>query len=128
MSELSRDEIRRLRLSSSEADDAASLASEATGPGNARVPARTFEVKSYPTEPNAFYACRPLIVDGEEYEGATLGTTDVTGDDAVIYAANLGDAVPPAGTQVDLTYVPYRWVFTYNSDMQQLPVPLLTWP
>jgi hypothetical protein len=68
-------------------------------------------VTTYPTEAKRFYGVRRVRVTGIQEEGATATFEEVG---PVFYAANLGNSVPPVGTIVDATFVPYRWSFSYG--------------
>ena len=72
----------------------------------------TITVATYPNTPSAFFACRPLSIDGAEREGATA---TLTVDAArVFYAYNVGTQIPPAGTRLIVTGCNGRWVFRYD--------------
>ena len=72
---------------------------------------KTTTVATYPTNSFVFYALNITQVMGAETEGATPVYT--TGTD-IFYALNIGTRVPPVGTIVLCTYVPCRWVFSYD--------------
>jgi len=74
--------------------------------------AQTQTVASYPTTAQAFYACQPQAVDGPEIEGASA--LFVPSSSRVVYAFNIGSAVPPVGTRVILHACGGRWVFRYD--------------
>lgn len=57
---------------------------------------RTFAESAYPTAARKYYACHPAEVGGDEAEGADVVLT--VNADVTVYVANLGAAVPPAGT------------------------------
>jgi hypothetical protein len=80
--------------------------------GAPSLPARTTTIKTYPTTPQSYYACVPLMLLGAEVEG---GPGIVTAAGATFFALNLGSTVPPPGTQLLATFVGNRWVFRYDS-------------
>jgi len=71
---------------------------------------KTKTVTTYPTAAGRFYACEIQGLLGTESEGST-GTLTAG---RTIYAYNLGASIPPTGTPVLLTEIPYRWVFRYG--------------
>ena len=58
----------------------------------------TTTVTTYPTSAAEFYACNPELLTGSETEGATPTFTADTA--TVVYALNLGTAIPPNGTKL----------------------------
>lgn len=73
--------------------------------------AQTKTVTTYPNVAQRFFACATVSVLGAEVEG---GTGAISADSSLIYALNLGTAVPPVGTTVLLFFSGNRWVFLYN--------------
>lgn len=71
----------------------------------------TTTVGTYPTSASAFYACFANDVGGVETEGTAA--TYSTGT-AIVYALNIGSAVPPSGTKVVAHAVGGRWVFRWD--------------
>jgi hypothetical protein len=80
--------------------------------GSVAILAQTTVITSYPTVAGAFYACTPLMVDGQETEGATANFTAY--GDRTIYALNLGKTIPPAGTKVIAHACGGRWTFRFD--------------
>ena len=81
--------------------------------GSAAMCVITTTVTTYPTVAAEFYACHPELLTGAETEGAAAV---FTADGAtVIYAVNLGTAVPPSGTKICIHAAGGRWVFRYDS-------------
>lgn len=78
--------------------------------GSRSLLAKTKTVTTYPTAAARFYACEIQGLLGTESEGSTGTLTP----QRTIYAYNLGASIPPTGTPVLLTEVPYRWVFRYG--------------
>lgn len=73
---------------------------------------RTIDGGSYPTAAATVYACYPVLSDAGDSEG---DDPDLTEDSsAVIFAANVGSAVPDIGTDVIAHAVGGRWVFRYD--------------
>jgi hypothetical protein len=72
----------------------------------------TTTVTTYPTSAAEFYACNPELLTGSEAEGATPTFTSDTS--TVLYALNLGTAIPPNGTKLVLHSVGGRWCFRYD--------------
>ena len=72
----------------------------------------TTTITTYPTAAQAFYALTvQRSVTGAETEG---GPGTLTSAGATVLALNVGGTVPPPGTNVIATFVPYRWVFRYG--------------
>jgi hypothetical protein len=72
----------------------------------------TTTVSSYPASAAEFYACNPELLTGSETEGAVPA---FTADSAtVIYAINLGTAIPPNGTKLVVHAAGGRWCFRYD--------------
>jgi hypothetical protein len=72
----------------------------------------TFAEAAYPTAAASFYACHPVAVGGTEGEGQAV---TLTGDATQkFYAANLGTAIPPAGTNVTVMLAGNRFTFVWN--------------
>ncbi len=72
----------------------------------------TTTVTAYPTSAGVFYACNPELITGSVAEGAT---PTFTADGAtVVYALNLGTAIPPNGTILVAHSVGGRWCFRYD--------------
>jgi hypothetical protein len=80
--------------------------------GGPTILAQTATLETYPTSPSSFFACRPILVDGHEVEG---GAASFTVDPArIVFAFNLGTAVPPSGTMIIVNGCGGRWVFRYD--------------
>lgn len=73
--------------------------------------AQTTTIKSYPTVAQSFYGCTPLTVLGAEVEG---GEGTLTSGSSTFFALNLGATIPPAGTNILVTFVDNRWVFRFD--------------
>jgi hypothetical protein len=80
--------------------------------GSAAMCAITTTVTTYPTSAGVFYACNPELLSGSESEGATPTFSADTA--TVVYALNLGMAIPPNGTIVVIHAVGGRWCFRYD--------------
>jgi hypothetical protein len=72
----------------------------------------TTVVTSYPTSAAVFYAVNPELLTGTETEGSAATFTADTG--TVLYALNLGTAIPPQGTKLVIHAVGGRWAFRYD--------------
>jgi hypothetical protein len=102
-------ELMRLDAESADIDNARSAIASPSGAPS--IVARTKAVTTYPTVAARLFACEPLSVLGAEVEGTTATKTLRGG---TTYAFNLGASIPPVGSEVLLTYVAYRWVFSYG--------------
>jgi hypothetical protein len=80
--------------------------------GSAAMCAITTTVVMYPTSAGVFYACNPELLSGSESEGTKPTFTVDTA--TIIYALNLGTAIPPKGTVVVIHAVGGRWAFRYD--------------
>jgi hypothetical protein len=80
--------------------------------GSAAMCVITTTVTSYPTAAAEFYACNPELLTGSEAEGASPTFTADTA--TVIYALNVGSAVPPNGTKLVVHSAGGRWCFRYD--------------
>jgi hypothetical protein len=80
--------------------------------GSAAMCAITTTVATYPTTAAAFYACNPELLTGAETEGAAATFTADTA--TVVYALNLGTAIPPSGTKIVAHSAGGRWTFRYD--------------
>lgn len=74
---------------------------------------QTRAVASYPTTPGAFYACSPVSIDGPETEGASAAF--LTDASRLLFAYNLGGAVPPVGSKLVAHSCGGRWVFRFDA-------------
>jgi hypothetical protein len=72
----------------------------------------TTTVAAYPTSAAEFHACNPELLTGSEAEGATPTFSADTA--TVVYALNLGTAIPPNGTKLVIHAVVGRWCFRYD--------------
>src|SRR5262249_21999929 len=80
--------------------------------GSAAMCVATRLVTTYPTTPTQFYACSPALLGGLEAEGnAPTFTADGS---TVIYALNLGAAIPPLGAKLVIHATGGRWCFRYD--------------
>jgi hypothetical protein len=66
---------------------------------------------AYPTMANSVYKCNTQLLDGDEYEGATV---TFTADGQTVYAYNVGSQAPPQGTYVVIFSNGSRWQFRYD--------------
>jgi hypothetical protein len=80
--------------------------------GSAAICAVTTVVTAYPTVAGRYYAVNPQIITGTEIEGAIPTFTADT--NTVIYALNLGTAIPPPGTNMVIHGGSGRWCFRYD--------------
>jgi hypothetical protein len=80
--------------------------------GSAAMCVVTTTVSSYPASAAEFYACFPELLTGPETEGAT--PTFTADADTIVYALNLGTAIPPNGTKLVIHAAGGRWVFRYD--------------
>ena len=77
--------------------------------GSAAMCVITTTVTTYPVSAAEFYACNPELLTGSEAEGATpTFTADIA---TIIYALNLGTAIPPNGTKLVIHGTGGRWCF-----------------
>jgi hypothetical protein len=102
--------LRDRQTAASTALDRAAMADDTHG--SAAMCAITTTVSTYPTSAGLFYACNPELIYGSELEGAT--PTFVPDTDTVVYALNLGTAIPPNGTLIVIHAVGGRWCFRYD--------------
>lgn len=67
---------------------------------------------TYPTAAGKVYCCNPVLIDVDDIEGSTPSfAADTT---VLIYALNIGSAIPPAGTYLIGAGVGGRIAFSYN--------------
>jgi hypothetical protein len=104
------DELRQLRRRR-EDEALARRSPRAPDPGNPTVLARTTVVSAYPTSPQSVYAVQAVATGGAEGEGLPVMLTP---GGASFFAANLGSAVPPQGSDVLCTLIGSRWTFRYD--------------
>ena len=79
--------------------------------GTATILGQTFTETTYPVSASRVYAIHPASPGGDEEENAVGSVTAGTG---TIYAANLGSAVPPSGSNVVCFAIGSRWAFRYD--------------
>jgi hypothetical protein len=72
----------------------------------------TTTVLVYPSDANAFYAGHPTYVNGGEVEGDMPSFWIDTAQ--LWYALNVGNAIPPVGTQIVVHATAGRWIFQYD--------------
>ena len=72
----------------------------------------TTTVETYPTSATALYACNPVILTGAETEGSA--PTFSADGNTILYAANLGTMIPPAGTYLVVHGGSGRLAFRYD--------------
>jgi hypothetical protein len=106
-------DLRILRDRQTAAETALDRATAADDPhASAAMCAITTTVTTYPTSAAVFYACNPEILGGTEAEGATPSfSADTT---TILYAMNLGTAIPPNGTIIVIHAVGGRWAFRFD--------------
>jgi hypothetical protein len=104
-------EVRLLRQRLSDLEEEIERLESAASEGEACLVGVTVSQGSYPTVAGRFYALTVQAVTGTETEGSAHTLTAVSD---TIMAANLGTAVPTAGTAVPVDRVPHRWVFRYD--------------
>jgi hypothetical protein len=80
--------------------------------GAAALIAQTTTVATYPTTAGLMYGLIAQDIDGDEVEGAACTYTATSAN--VLYAVNLGTAIPPNGTNVIVSAVGGRWAFRYD--------------
>jgi hypothetical protein len=80
--------------------------------GGIAILAQTTTLAAYPTDAGSFYACIPLLIDGDEVEGASASF--IADPLRTIYAYNLGTQVPPVNTKVLLHACGGRWTFRHD--------------
>lgn len=73
---------------------------------------QTFAEGTYPTAAGRYFACHPVVVSGIEDENENVLTAPDT--NTIMYVANLGSAIPPAGTKRVATLVGGRWGMAYD--------------
>ena len=105
------DESRRLRARDEALADGLTRLDPAPTFGTPSLVAQTKAITTYPTSAQRFFACTPRTVLGREVEG---GAGALTSTGATLLALNLGTAIPPAGTDVLVTFVDSRWVFRFD--------------
>jgi hypothetical protein len=105
-------ESQRLILADDALRDELSRLKESPDVGSPSLLAQTLSLGSYPTSAMAFFAVTPMGLLGTEAEGSTGVTASAGG---TFFALNLGPAIPPVGTQVLVTFVGNRWVFSYGA-------------
>ena len=104
--------LRVLRDRQTAAESALDRSSGEDSYGSAAMCAITTTVTTYPTSAGVFYGCNPELLTGAETEGAT--PTFVPDTATVVYAVNLGTAIPPNGTIIVIHSVGGRWAFRYD--------------
>jgi hypothetical protein len=80
--------------------------------GSAAMCVVTTAVTTYPTVASSFYGCSPALLTGAEIEGAAAIFTVDAG--TIIYAFNVGTAIPPSGTKIVIHAASGRWTFRYD--------------
>ena len=107
-----RDEAKRLRARDDAIAGDLSAAPYLADPGTPCLVAQTTSISAYPTAAKRFFACTPVAVLGGEVEG---GAATLSALSPVLFALNVGGAVPPQGTNVISSFVGNRWVFRYDA-------------
>jgi hypothetical protein len=80
--------------------------------GSAALCVVSTRVTTYPTTAATYYACNPELLGGSEAEGAA--PTFARDGATVIYALNVGTAIPPEGTKLVIHATGGRWCFRYD--------------
>jgi hypothetical protein len=88
------------------------LATDLSAHGSAAMCVITTTITTYPTAAVRFYACHPEIITGSELEGATPSFSADTA--TVVYALNIGTAIPANGTILVVHAAGGRWCFRYD--------------
>lgn len=106
-------DLRILRDRQAAAEDALDRSAAAGDPfGSAALCAITTTVTTYPTTAATYYACNPELLSGAETEGAAA--TFAADTATVVYALNVGTAIPAAGTKLVIHSAGGRWTFRYD--------------
>ena len=105
-------DLRIMRERQLAAETALDLLGAGADNGAASLCAITTTVTTYPTSAAEFYACNPELITGSVAEGATPTFTADTA--TVLYALNLGTAIPPNGTIIVVHSAGGRWTFRYD--------------
>lgn len=105
------DDPARLRADDDEFDGELSRLADGGSSGALAVAARTVSGGSYPASAQRYYKLEVYTVTGTETEG---GTATETATGSYVYAFNIGNAVPTAGTRVLAVFAGYRWEFSYS--------------
>lgn len=80
--------------------------------GSTAILLKTKTLATYPTSAARYYACDVVKPGGTESEGST-GVLSVESG-TVVYALNLGSAIPPSGTYLIGNNIDGRIVFRYD--------------
>jgi hypothetical protein len=104
-------EAQRLLIANDELRAELSRFQQPPDSGSLSLLAQTLSLGSYPTSAAAYYACTPLGLLGTETEGSA-GVTASAG--ATFFAFNTGSAIPPPGTQILVSQVGSRFVFSFG--------------
>jgi hypothetical protein len=104
-------EVRLLRQRLADLEEEIERLESGAAEGEACLVGKTVSQGAYPTAAGRFFALTVQAVTGTETEGSAQ-TLDA--EDDTILAANLGSAIPPAGTAVAVDRVRHRWVFRYD--------------
>jgi hypothetical protein len=80
--------------------------------GSAALCVVTTTVATYPTVAARFYACNPQLLTGAETEGAAA--TFRADTSTIVYAMNVGTAIPPVNSKIVIHSAGGRWVFRYD--------------
>ena len=105
-------DLRILRDRLASIDDAIDVAESTEASSSAALVAITTTVATYPTSAGEFFAVNPSLLTGSEVEGSTPTFVDDTV--TIVYALNLGSAIPPVGTRIVCHSVGGRWAFRYD--------------
>lgn len=80
--------------------------------GSTSILLRTKTLATYPTAAARYYACDVVRPGGTESEGSSGVLTAEAG--TVVYALNLGNAIPPSGTYIIGNNIDGRIIFRYD--------------
>jgi hypothetical protein len=105
-------DLRILRDRQTAAENALDRSATSAPFGSAALCAITTTVTTYPTSAATYYACNPELLSGAETEGTA--PTFAADTSTIIYAVNLGTAIPPNGTALVIHSVGGRWAFRYD--------------
>lgn len=105
------EEIRKLRdLVRRQSADLDRLSPDAIS-GSVSFVAITTTATAYPTTARSIFSIQMQTLSGVEAEGALVS---LSGSASLNFAANLGAKIPPPGTEIIVTLVPYAFVFRYG--------------
>lgn len=104
-------ENEKLRIDDEEWDRDNGRVEDTQSTGTTSIVAITYVQTAYPTSAQRYYAMKPLRILGLQIEGNAATTTTRSKH---LFAANLGTAIPPIGSNHIITYTGNRWVFRHD--------------